>query len=447
MAEPIVLIIGKPNVGKSTLFNRIIREKKSIVLDFPGVTRDHVYGEARWGERAFTLVDTCGIFENPEGIIERQQKQVVLSSVKEASLVLFVIDGREGITSEDIHVVEFLRKAGVEIVFVANKIESYEKYERNILPELYEIGFGEPIPVSAEHNKNIDELIDTILERLEQQGIDTTLREENDDEIVKVAIIGKPNAGKSSLFNKITGLKKAIVSDIPGTTRDIVDEIVEFDGKKYKFIDTAGMRKKSTVEYGTVEMYSIVRTIKAIERADVVIIVVDSTEGITHQDQKVAGLAENKGKATIVAFNKWDLVKNQSIKKKEYEEYFEKEFYYIKYSPAIYTSAERGWGIEELIDSIDIVNKSRNRRIPTSALNAALERYLMVSPPPVKKGKRIKFYYATQVDVKPPVFTFYSNQPENIPKTYAQSLRNMIRKYIDPFVGTPLFIKFAERKK
>jgi GTP-binding protein len=447
LSNPLVLVVGKPNVGKSTLFNRIIKEKKSIVLDYPGVTRDHVYAEARWDERAFMLVDTCGIFEDPEEIIAKQQKEVVLNSIREAALVIFVVDGKNGLTSEDHHIAEFIRKAGVDVVLAANKAEGFEKYESFIKPDLYQLGFGEPIPVSAEHNRNIDELLDEVVEKLENKGISIRYVKEieEDENTIKVAFIGKPNAGKSSLFNAITGMKKAIVSDIPGTTRDTVDQIVTIDENTFKFIDTAGMRKKSTVKYGTIEMYSIIRTIKTIEKSDVVVLLIDATEGVTQQDKKVAGLAENNGKGTIIVFNKWDLIEQE--KREEFINKAKKELYFINYSPVIFTEAKNSKGIKEVIKKIVQVNESRNREISTSILNQALERHMMMTPPPIKKGKRVKLYYGVQVGVRPPVFTFYANMPKELSKSYQQSIRNMIRKYIDPFEGSPLFLKFEERKR
>jgi GTP-binding protein len=447
LSNPLVLVVGKPNVGKSTLFNRIIKEKKSIVLDYPGVTRDHVYAEARWDERAFMLVDTCGIFEDPEEIIAKQQKEVVLNSIRESALVIFVVDGKNGLTSEDHHIAEFIRKAGVDVVLAANKAEGFEKYESFIKPDLYQLGFGEPIPVSAEHNRNIDELLDEVVEKLENKGISIRYVKEieEDENTIKVAFIGKPNAGKSSLFNAITGMKKAIVSDIPGTTRDTVDQIVTIDENTFKFIDTAGMRKKSTVKYGTIEMYSIIRTIKTIEKSDVVVLLIDATEGVTQQDKKVAGLAENNGKGTIIVFNKWDLIEQE--KREEFINKAKKELYFINYSPVIFTEAKNSKGIKEVIKKIVQVNESRNREISTSILNQALERHMMMTPPPIKKGKRVKLYYGVQVGVRPPVFTFYANMPKELSKSYQQSIRNMIRKYIDPFEGSPLFLKFEERKR
>nr|WP_240739222.1 ribosome biogenesis GTPase Der [Marinitoga lauensis] len=272
-------------------------------------------------------------------------------------------------------------------------------------------------------------------------------KDENHEDVIRVALIGRANAGKSSLFNVITGIERAIVSDVPGTTRDSIDELVEINGQKYLFIDTAGLKRKSKTKYGSVEMYSTVRTIRAIENSDVVVLLIDAVEGITQQDKKVVGTAENRGKATVIAFNKWDLVKYHDKRIEEYLTLFEKELYFVNYSPVIFTSAAKHWGIEKLMDAIDTAYKSYTRRIPTSALNAALERFMMVSPPPVRKGKRIKIYYGTQVDIKPPVFTFFSNMPHQIPKSYQRAIQNMIRRYIDPFIGSPIFIKFKNRSK
>jgi GTP-binding protein len=441
--KPVVLIIGKPNVGKSTLFNRLIKEKKAIVMDYPGVTRDQIFSEARYDGRAFTLVDTCGIFEKPTNELEEVAKNKVMESLNDSDLILFIVDGRNGLTAEDYYLANVLRKVKNKVVLVANKVESLDKFEMDVLPELYKLGLGEPIPISAEHNKNLDELIDEIFERIPEHPIE----EENDDNTIKVSLIGRANAGKSSLFNAITGINRAIVSDVPGTTRDTIDELIEINRQKYLFVDTAGLKRKSKTEYGSVEMYSTVRTIRAIENSDVVVLLIDAVEGITQQDKKVIGTAENRGKATVIAFNKWDLVKFHDKRIEEYLNLFEKELYFVSYSPVVFTSAAKHWGIEKLMDAIDTAYKSYTRRIPTSALNAALERFMMVSPPPVRKGKRIKIYYGTQVDIKPPVFTFFSNMPQQIPKSYQRAIQNMIRRYIDPFIGSPVFIKFKSRNK
>jgi len=448
MIRPKVLIVGKSNVGKSTLFNRIIGERKSIVHDLPGVTRDFVYGETEWDGVSFTVVDTCGILVNPESYIEERQKMLIFQSREEAALILFVVDGRNGLTSEDFHIAENLKRYADKVLLVANKAENFDKFEIEIRPELYSLGFGEAIPVSAEHNKNISELLDEITNFLIKNDLASFVEEPKatSEETIKVAIVGRPNVGKSSLFNSIVGIERALVSEIPGTTRDSIDYEVEIDNQKFSFIDTAGLRKKSAVSYGSIEMFSISRSIKAIEKSDVVVLVVDSVEGITRQDKSIIGLAEDKGKASVIVFNKWDLIKNKKQKKEEFLLNFDKEFFFVNYSPIVFTSAPKKWGIDELIVAIEEANRSRNKRVPTSLLNAALERYVMVSPPPIKKGKRIKFYYAAQVGVKPPVFVFYTNLPYDIPKYYQQGLRNMIRNYVDPFIGSPIFLKFEERK-
>ncbi|HHV00696.1 MAG TPA: ribosome biogenesis GTPase Der [Defluviitoga tunisiensis] len=446
--KPKVLIVGKANVGKSTLFNRIIGEKKSIVHDLPGVTRDFVYGETEWDGVSFTVIDTCGIFENAQSYIEEKQKSLIFQSREEAALILFVVDGRNGLTSEDFYIADNLKRYSNKVILVANKAENYDKFEIEVKPELYSLGFGDIIPVSAEHNRNITELLDEIVNFLVKHELTSFIEdaEQTSEEIIKVAIVGRPNVGKSSLFNSIIGIERALVSEIPGTTRDSIDYEVEIEGQKFSFIDTAGLRKKSTVSYGSIEMFSISRSIRAIERSDVVVLVVDALEGITRQDKSIIGLAEDRGKASVIVFNKWDLVKNKQQKKEEFLSSIDKEFFFVNYSPIVFTSAAKKWGIDELIASIEEANRSRNKRIQTSLLNAALERYIMASPPPIKKGKRIKFYYAAQVGIRPPVFVFYTNLPNDVPKYYQQGLRNMIRNYVDPFIGSPIFLKFKESK-
>jgi len=304
--KPKVLIVGKANVGKSTLFNRIIGEKKSIVHDLPGVTRDFVYGETEWDGVSFTVIDTCGIFENAQSYIEEKQKSLIFQSREEAALILFVVDGRNGLTSEDFYIADNLKRYSNKVILVANKAENYDKFEIEVKPELYSLGFGDIIPVSAEHNRNITELLDEIVNFLVKHELTSFIEdaEQTSEEIIKVAIVGRPNVGKSSLFNSIIGIERALVSEIPGTTRDSIDYEVEIEGQKFSFIDTAGLRKKSTVSYGSIEMFSISRSIRAIERSDVVVLVVDALEGITRQDKSIIGLAEDRGKASVIVFNK-----------------------------------------------------------------------------------------------------------------------------------------------
>ncbi len=443
MAE--VVIIGKPNVGKSTLFNRLVRKRKSIVDDVPGVTRDIVRDAVRTEDGAFYLVDTGGIFEKPPGELEKKVRDKVIDKIVSADLVLFLVDGRRAPTSEDHSIADFLRKYSEKVLLVATKVEN-ERAFSEILPELYSLGFGDPLPVSAEHKKNIDVLLDKILEKLGELGADMEIETQSDG-VVKIAIIGKPNAGKSSLFNSILGQERAIVTPIAGTTRDYIDELVEIDKKKYLFIDTAGLRRKARIEKGSLEKYGSYRSVDALENADVVVLVIDSTEGITRQDQRLAGLAERKGKATVVAFSKVDLLKRRKERIKELEDEFYEKLYFIDYSPVVFTSAKENLGTKELLSSIDVSYESYTTKVPTSRINKALEKFLLVSPPPSKKGKKVRIYFGMQVDIKPPVFLFFSNRPEDIPKSYTKSLQRMIREEVYHFTGSPVFIRFKRSKR
>jgi len=435
---PTVLIVGKSNVGKSTLFNRLIGRKKSIVDNLEGVTRDAVSDRVVYYDKEFELVDTCGIFENPNDLFTKKTKENTLKMLKEADLVIFVVDGKNGISSEDYYLADLLRKSSVDVVLVANKVENEKKY-MNIEPDIYTLGFGEPLKISSEQGKNIDVLLEKIISILENKGYDLKVKNER-KEIIRVALVGRPNAGKSSLFNAILDSERALVTPIPGTTRDSIDELVELNGEKYLFIDTAGLRRKSKINYKSIDMYSNVRTIRSIELANVVILVVDSIEGITHQDQRIVGLAENRGKATIVVFNKIDLIKNFKERKREFLEKFEEKLYFINYSPVIFTSAVSKTGIEQLIKSIKTVYESLHHRVPTSAVNAAIQRMMMFTPPP----RGLKILYGTQVDIKPPTFLFFTNG-RKVPESYQNLIRRTIRENIYPFIGTPLFLKFKSR--
>ena len=444
MAE--VVIIGKPNVGKSTLFNRLIRKRKSIVDDIPGVTRDIVRDVVKTDDGWFYLVDTGGVFEKPEGKIEEVVKEKVLSTLEKADLILFTVDGRKEPTSEDFHIAEILRKFKDKVLLVAAKVENDRVYQQ-VLPDIYTLGFGEPLAVSAEEKRNIDVLLDVILEKLAQLGADLETQEEEEEDYIKVALVGKPNAGKSSIFNAIIGKERAIVTPIPGTTRDSIDELVEFDGRKYLFIDTAGLRRKSKVEEKSIEKYGSYRSVDAIERAGVVVLVVDATEGITRQDQRLAGLAERKGKATIVVYNKWDLVENRKEREQEFIDQFYEKLYFVDYSPVLFTSAVKGWGLDRLYTTVDKVYESYTTKVPTSKINRALEKHLLIAPPPSKKGRKLRIYFGMQVDIKPPTFLFFSNNPADIPESYTKSLRRMIREEVYPFVGSPVFIKYKRSRK
>ncbi len=373
-----VLIIGRPNVGKSTLFNRLVGGRKAIVDDIPGVTRDFTVGRVNWQQKTFQLVDTCGLFENPENIVEEKMKEVTLELLGEGDLLIFLVDGRQGVTSADIELSDYLRRQKKEIVFVANKVESEGAFY-TAANDIYALGFGDPIKISAAHGLNIDGLIDEIFERLEKLGHSVHIEEEEQSSL-RVAIVGRPNAGKSSIFNWIVGSPRSLVTEVAGTTRDTVDETLTIDGKAMTFIDTAGIRKKSKVKVMNVEYYSVMRAIDAIERSDVIIMVIDSTEGVGNQDQRIAGLAEKNGKATIVVFNKSDLIDER--RRKALLRTVKQDLYFIDYSPVIFTSATSGKGMDLLIDSIKLVSEKIDLRIPTPLLNTLLSRY---SEPPATR--------------------------------------------------------------
>jgi GTP-binding protein len=436
-----VLIVGKPNVGKSTLFNKLVRKKKAIVEDEEGVTRDPVQDIVEWYGKTFKLVDTCGVFDNPQDIISQKMKEITLNMIREADLVLFVVDGKKGITKEDESLADFLRKSNVDTILVANKAENLREFEREVKPELYSLGFGEPIPVSAEHNINLDTLLETIIKKLEEKGLDLESKPEITDAI-KVAIVGRPNVGKSTLFNAILNKERALVSPIPGTTRDPVDEEVFIDGKKYVFVDTAGLRRRSRVEPRTVEKYSNYRVVDSIEKADVVVIVLDAAQGITRQDQRIAGLVERRGRASVVVFNKWDLVEHREKRYDEFTKLFREKLYFIDYSPLIFTSADKGWNIDKVIDAINLAYASYTTKVPSSAINSALQKVLAFTNLP----RGLKIFFGLQVDIKPPTFLFFVNSIEKIKNPQKVFLRKLIRDYVFPFEGSPIFLKFKRSR-
>jgi GTP-binding protein len=452
---PAVHILGKPNVGKSTLFNRLIKRKKAIVDDIPGVTRDAVVGEVRFDDRTFSLIDTCGLFGDPDGIIEEKMWDMATKDVDAADLVLFVVDGSTSPTSEDYKVVEFLRSKGVHPLLVANKAESENKYVEN-LAELYQLGMGDPIQISAAHGYGVYDLCEEILEKLKDKfelyESEETKTEEDliEEEVVpNIAIVGKPNVGKSSLFNQLLGKERSMVTDIAGTTRDTIDDEIELYGKKYNLIDTAGIRRKNRVKYYTIESYSILRAQQAIERSDVCVIMMDVNERISDQDKKIAGFAENAGKACVLAFNKCDLLSEKDKEQlyPEVREDVEIDFYFLPYSKTLFISALERTGIKKLFDAIDEAYRSFSMEFSTGEINAALERINILVPPPSPKGKRIKMYYATQVSTKPPVIQIFCNYPELVPDNYKKAVKKNLRKFLGPMPGSPLFLKFVSRRK
>ncbi|HPP18320.1 MAG TPA: ribosome biogenesis GTPase Der [Fervidobacterium sp.] len=433
---PTVLLVGKSNVGKSTLFNKLIGKRKAIVADESGTTRDAVVDRVVWYDKQFQVVDTCGIFEGKEDEIYEKSKEMTIQALEESDLVLFIVDGRSGIASEDYTIAELLRKSGCDVLIVANKVENEKIYEK-IYPELFSLGFGEPFPISAEQSRNLDDLIESIINRLEEKGYDLGMPAEEKNTI-RVTIAGKPNAGKSSIFNMIVNEERALVTPIAGTTRDIIDEFIEINGRNYLFVDTAGLRRKSKIDV-FIERISTLRTIESIERSDVVVLVIDATEGITRQDQRIAGLAEKNGKGTVIVFNKWDLIKNAERKVKEFLNEVYEKLYFIDYSPVIFTSAVNKVGYKELIKAINTAYESLHKKVPTSAINAVLQR-MIIKPP-----HGLKVYYGLQVDIRPPTFVFFVNKAE-VPASFQLAIKRSIRENIDPFTGVPIFLKFKERE-
>jgi len=439
-----VLIVGRPNVGKSTLFNRLVGGRRAIIDDQPGVTRDFVFGRVFWQHKSFEVVDTCGLFDSPKDIIEEKMKEVTLALLSEGDLLLFVVDGRKGLTSADMDIAETLRKSKKRVILVANKVENVDKFTLEVLPELYSLGFREPIPISAEHGLNIDVLLEKIIKTLEEAGHLLDYEPEKEEDNLKVAIIGKPNAGKSSLFNSIVGSDRSLVTEIPGTTRDMVDETIEIDGMPVTFIDTAGMRRKSKVGVKNVEYYSVMRAVDAIERSDICVLVIDATLGISNQDQRIAGLVEKRGKGIITVFNKTDLLNEKH--KESLLSSFERELYFIDYSPVVFTSATEGFGIDELLDKLFLVAEKIDLRIPTGLLNNLISRYTLSTPPVGRKNKKAKIYYAAQIDTRPPLIMLKVNDPALFTEPYLRGIRSTIRMNIDPFEGTPIFIKLRRKK-
>ena len=433
---PTVLLVGKSNVGKSTLFNKLIGRRKAIVADESGTTRDAVVDRVVWYDKQFQVVDTCGIFEGKEDEIYEKSKEMTLKALEESDLVLFIVDGRNGIASEDYTIAELLRKSGCDVLIVANKVENEKVYEK-VYSELFSLGFGEPFPISAEQNKNLDDLIEIVIRKLEEKGynLEMPLEEKN---TIRVTIAGKPNAGKSSIFNMIVNEERALVTPIAGTTRDIIDEFIEINGRNYLFVDTAGLRRKSKIDV-FIERISTLRTIESIERSDVVVLVIDATEGITRQDQRIAGLAEKNGKGTVIVLNKWDLIKNAERKVKEFLDEVHEKLYFIDYSPVIFTSAVNKVGYKELIKAINTAYESLHKKVPTSAINAVLQR-MIIKPP-----HGLKVYYGLQVDIRPPTFVFFVNKAE-VPESFQLAIKRSIRENIDPFTGVPIFLKFKERE-
>ncbi len=438
-SRPIVAVVGRPNVGKSTLFNALAGDMLSIVKDTPGITRDRIYADVNWLNIAFTLIDTGGIEPDSKDIILSQMREQAEIAIQTADVILFMVDVKQGLTDSDSKVANLLRKSHKPILLVVNKVDDFNKFMPDVY-EFYNLGIGEPYPVSSVNRLGIGELLDEVVSRF-----DKTAGEEEEDERPKVAIVGKPNVGKSSIINKLLGENRLIVSDIAGTTRDAIDTEVIFDGKEYVFIDTAGLRRKSKVKE-ELERFMIIRTVSAVERADVVILVIDAEEGITEQDAKIAGIAHDRGKGIIVAVNKWDAIEKDDKTIYRFAEKVKNTLSFMQYAEIIFVSAKTGQRLPKVFEMIDMVIQNQNMRISTGVLNEIMTEAVAMQQPPSDKGKRLKLYYITQVSVKPPTFVIFVNDKELMHFSYTRYIENQIRDTFG-FKGTALKFIIRERKE
>ena len=434
--KPIVAIIGKPNVGKSTLFNYLIGERKSIVEDTPGVTRDRIYGDTEWRDKKFTLIDTGGIEEDTTDTIGEQMKLQAQLAIEMADVVVFVTDIKTGITSTDREISLILKKSKKNVILVCNKVDDFQKHENEIY-EFYNLGIGEPYPISSANRRGVGDLLDIIYEKLPDSI------EEDDDNEIKVAVIGKPNVGKSSLINRILGENRLIVSDIAGTTRDAIDSKFENEHGKYVFIDTAGLRRHSKIEE-KIEKYSVLRTDISIERADVCVLMIDANDGVTEQDAKIAGKAHEAGRAIIIVINKWDEYKKENGTLEKYQKEVYQKLAYLEYAPILFISAKTGKRVDKLFELINEVNKFNEMRISTSVLNELLAEAVSMVQPPTDKGRRLKVFYITQVGIKPPTFAVFVNSKKLFHFSYQRYIINKLRQEFG-FNGTPIRLLIRER--
>ena len=437
MSKPVVAVVGRPNVGKSTLFNALAGSRISIVEDTPGVTRDRVYAETNWRGRNFTLIDTGGIEPESEDIILSQMREQANLAIEMADVIIFLTDIKQGVTAADQEIALMLKKSGKPIVLVCNKADNYEKAKQDIY-EFYNLGIGDPYPISAANALGIGDVLDAIYEHFPEKDAD-----EDDEEVIKVAVIGKPNVGKSSLINKILGENRTIVSDIAGTTRDAIDSYFENDKGKYVLIDTAGIRKKNKVNE-RIEKYSVIRSLLAIERADVCLMMIDANEGVTEQDTKIAGEAHEAGKGVIIVVNKWDEIEKETGTLEKYKKEVYAKLAYLSYAPIIFISAKTGQRVDKLFDMINDVAKQNAMRISTSVLNQVINEAIAIVQPPTDKGKRLKILYGTQASTKPPTFVIFVNNKDLFHFSYERYLVNQIRKEFG-LQGTPIRIIVREK--
>ncbi len=440
MSKPIVAIVGRPNVGKSTLFNALSGTNLSIVEDTPGVTRDRIYAECEWLGMSFTLVDTGGIEPDSTDVILRQMREQAEIAVSTADVIIFLVDVRQGLCDDDFNVATMLRKSKKPIVLAVNKVDSFKK-QGNDVYEFYNLGLGDPIGISAEGRQGIGELLDAVVELFpEGTGAD------EEDDRTRVAIVGRPNVGKSSIINKLLGENRVIVSDIAGTTRDAIDTVVKHNGEEYVFIDTAGLRRKSKIKED-IERYSIIRTVAAVDRANIVVIVIDATEGVSEQDTKIAGIAHERGKGCIIVVNKWDALEDKNDKSiYEFTDKIRQKFSFMPYAEILFVSALTGQRLIKLYDMIDKVRANQTLRVATGVLNEIMAEATAMKQPPSDKGVRLKLYYITQVSVEPPTFVIFVNYRELFHFSYQRYIENRLRDAFG-FSGTPVHFIIRERKE
>ena len=438
MSKPVVAIVGRPNVGKSTLFNVIAGDTISIVKDTPGVTRDRIYADCTWLNMNFTLIDTGGIEPDSSDIILSQMREQAEIAIATADVIVFIVDVRQGLVDADSKVADMLRKSHKPVILAVNKVDSLAKFGNDVY-EFYNLGIGDPIPVSGASRLGIGDLLDEVVKHF-----DASQMEEEEDDRPRIAVVGKPNVGKSSLINKLLGENRVIVSNIAGTTRDAVDTEIIHNGVPYVFIDTAGLRRKNKIKED-LERYSIIRTVTAVDRADVVIIVIDATEGITEQDAKIAGIAHERGKGIIVAVNKWDAIEKNDKTIYQYTNKLKETLSFMPYAEYIFISAETGQRLPKLFELIDAVRQNQNMRVATGVLNEIVSEAVAMQQPPSDKGKRLKIYYVTQVAVKPPTFVVFVNDKELMHFSYTRYIENQIRNAFG-FRGTSLKFIIRERK-
>ena len=439
MSKPVVAIVGRPNVGKSTLFNALAGEKISIVKDTPGVTRDRIYADASWLDKEFTLIDTGGIEPDSSDIILSQMREQAQIAIDTADVILFLVDVKQGLVDSDSKVADMLRRSKKPVILAVNKVDSFQKYMMDVY-EFYNLGIGDPHPVSAASMLGIGDLLDEVV-----KFFPANEQEEEEDERPRIAIVGKPNVGKSSIINKLVGENRVIVSNIAGTTRDAIDTEIKYHGREYVFIDTAGLRKKNKIKE-ELERYSIIRTVTAVERADVVLVVIDAVEGVTEQDAKIAGIAHERGKGVIIVVNKWDAIEKNDKTMNEYEKEVRRVLSFMPYAEIMYVSAQTGQRLPKLYDMIDMVIENQTLRIATGVLNEIMMEAVAMQQPPSDKGKRLKLYYITQVAIKPPTFVIFVNDKELMHFSYTRYLENKIREAFG-FKGTSLRFFIRERKE